>query len=164
MDAEKEFETTLNNLDIDEVYYIKGYNICHRCKKPFTYFRKKKYCSTNCREKANRKKHRIYQNTYYKKWKAQNKDYRKLQSEMAKEWRLENPEKVKAVTKVRAAINKGDIIKPLICEMCGRKTRLNGHHPNYNKPLQVKWVCNSCHSLLHIRKNKLKNLKKEALP
>lgn len=50
---------------------------------------------------------------------------------------------------LRYAVKTGKIIKPEICENCGRKTKLQGHHPDYSKPLSVLWFCGPCHKLAH---------------
>ena len=55
----------------------------------------------------------------------------------------------KARAKVFIALRNGSLIKPNNCANCGRKKELNAHHNNYDKPLEVVWLCDSCHSLLH---------------
>ncbi len=32
---------------------------------------------------------------------------------------------------------------------CGSKSKSHGHHEDYNKPLQVIWVCPACHLKIH---------------
>ena len=54
-----------------------------------------------------------------------------------------------AKEKARSAFKTGRIQKPLFCEVCGKKGKLERHHPNYNKPLEVIWVDRACHSKLH---------------
>ncbi len=54
-----------------------------------------------------------------------------------------------AKDKARDAFVAGKIQKPLFCEICGRKGKLEKHHPDYNKPLEVVWVDRACHSQLH---------------
>ena len=55
----------------------------------------------------------------------------------------------------RAAISrhlkKGSIIKPHACVECKetRVVRLEAHHDDYRKPLDVRWLCTVCHSLSH---------------
>lgn len=52
----------------------------------------------------------------------------------------------KVVGLVQAAITKGDLIRPTICENCGRTTDdIQGHHKDYDKPLEVDWLCRGCH-------------------
>lgn len=49
----------------------------------------------------------------------------------------------------RRAVKTGLLIKPTHCEKCGKAARLYGHHWNYNRPLDVIWVCVTCHKLIH---------------
>ena len=53
---------------------------------------------------------------------------------------------------VRLAIESGKLEK-LPCEVCG-KEKVDGHHEDYNKPLEVNWLCRKHHANLH----KLKKL------
>ena len=32
---------------------------------------------------------------------------------------------------------------------CGRSTQLEAHHKDYNKPLDVDWICKNCHENRH---------------
>lgn len=57
--------------------------------------------------------------------------------------------KIKARNKLRYAVRTGKIMKPKICEKCFDKAKLHGHHSDYNKPLEVLWVCNYCHKKIH---------------
>ena len=50
---------------------------------------------------------------------------------------------------VASAIKKGEIEKPKTCSRCGKERRLDGHHPDYRKPLDVIWLCRLCHRHLH---------------
>ena len=51
---------------------------------------------------------------------------------------------------VNKAIRSGLLIKPSVCENCGKKgCRLEGHHEDYSMPLEVVWLCYSCHRELH---------------
>jgi hypothetical protein len=58
-------------------------------------------------------------------------------------------EKEKARIALRAAVRQGEITKPERCEDCGRATRLQGHHPDYSRPLEVEWLCARCHGKRH---------------
>jgi hypothetical protein len=48
-----------------------------------------------------------------------------------------------------------DLIRPTkCCEDCGKHLKkLVGHHPDYNKPLDVIWLCYPCHSYRHNKRN-----------
>lgn len=36
---------------------------------------------------------------------------------------------------------------PSRCELCGRTKVLERHHPDYDKPLEIQWLCKKCHCL-----------------
>jgi hypothetical protein len=41
------------------------------------------------------------------------------------------------------------IIRPEKCEKCLKICKPHGHHEDYNKPLDVLWLCNICHNHVH---------------
>ena len=57
--------------------------------------------------------------------------------------------KQNARVKMRLALLAGKIIKPNKCEKCEQIKIVEGHHFDYEKPLEVVWVCRKCHSLIH---------------
>lgn len=62
--------------------------------------------------------------------------------------RKENPEKFKARNAVNNAIRDGKISrKP--CHFCQSTENLHAHHEDYDHPLDVVWLCASCHGKLH---------------
>ena len=65
-----------------------------------------------------------------------------------KRWRDENQLKRKAQNMVNNALRDGKITKPDICG-CGRAGRIEGHHDDYAKPLEVRWLCVPCHREVH---------------
>lgn len=46
------------------------------------------------------------------------------------------------------AIRDGKLI-PQPCERCGSKENIHAHHEDYYKPLEVNWLCRTCHGLRH---------------
>ena len=63
-----------------------------------------------------------------------------------------NPETVRSIA--RAAIyhaKKEGKLKPGPCEVCGSVELVNGHHKDYEKPLDVVWLCIKHHMKLHNR-------------
>jgi hypothetical protein len=67
--------------------------------------------------------------------------YRKRQKER-------HPKKVKARKKLRRAVNSGRVLKEP-CQHCGATENLEAHHEDYSKPLEVTWLCKSCHIKRH---------------
>jgi hypothetical protein len=58
---------------------------------------------------------------------------------------------VQAMNQVYRAVRSGRLVKPETCSECGTKTerhRLHAHHENYRKPIDVVWLCASCHGRL----------------
>lgn len=53
-------------------------------------------------------------------------------------------------------------IQKLSCEKCGNK-KSQAHHENYKKPLDVIWLCASCHRKRHIELNKTMPLKRKII-
>jgi hypothetical protein len=58
-------------------------------------------------------------------------------------------EKVFARNELNKAVKRGDVIKPKMCAACGEEKRLTGHHDDYAKPLDVRWLCYPCHGKEH---------------
>lgn len=63
-------------------------------------------------------------------------------------WAKRNREKVNAEQKLRRAVAAG-LVEPKPCEVCGAKAQ--AHHPDYSKPLEVKWLCLCHHHEEHVR-------------
>lgn len=51
-----------------------------------------------------------------------------------------HPEKMNAYNKVKRAIRSGKLI-PGPCEECGATVRVQAHHDDYSRPLDVRWFC-----------------------
>jgi len=57
----------------------------------------------------------------------------------------------KCRTIYQRALIRGMLLRPKQCSQClmvPRRT-LEGHHPDYSKPLEVIWLCHKCHRTLH---------------
>lgn len=50
---------------------------------------------------------------------------------------------------IAKAIKDGLITRPKKCSQCGHTGKINGHHEDYDKPLELVWLCNRCHIRLH---------------
>ena len=64
-----------------------------------------------------------------------------------KKWEGDNPLKVKARNAVAQEVRMGRLQKQP-CEVCG-ECEVEAHHDNYNKPLDVRWLCIKHHRRLH---------------
>ena len=49
---------------------------------------------------------------------------------------------------VRDAIRRGELTRDA-CEVCGSDRNVDAHHDDYTKPLDVRWLCRSCHQKHH---------------
>lgn len=63
-----------------------------------------------------------------------------------------HPEKRIAYNLMKVALLSGDLIrKP--CEVCG-DVKSQGHHDDYTKPLEVRWLCHAHHCEVHGKKSR----------
>jgi len=58
-------------------------------------------------------------------------------------WR-DNPEKAHAYDAVKWALKTGKLQK-YPCQHCGATHYVHAHHEDYSKPLDIIWLCPSCH-------------------
>lgn len=68
-------------------------------------------------------------------------------SEHSKRMYQKYPEKSKARAILNHTLKKGEVVK-LPCYVCG-VTKVEAHHQDYNKPLEVIWVCRLHHNKIH---------------
>lgn len=61
------------------------------------------------------------------------------------------PLKEAAHREVKHAIGNGTLVRPALCSECGsdRHVPISAHHDDYNKPLDVRWLCAVCHKVAH---------------
>lgn len=147
-------------------------HLCRLCnsEKPESDFYKsdKRRCKPCVRAKV--KANRDAKSEYYKKydamrfqrdpWRAeQNRkrastpEYKDKIKEYRKRWLEKNSDKRAAHILMGNAVRRGEIIKPSHCQDCQTeclgKKELHGHHEDYTKPLDVIWLCVSCHYKRH---------------
>ena len=69
---------------------------------------------------------------------------------------LRNRKKYRDRINVRKILNyhvkSGNILKSTCCDDCNGNIKLEAHHEDYSKPLDVMWLCINCHKKRH-RKN-----------
>jgi hypothetical protein len=74
-----------------------------------------------------------------------------LGSKVSFEWAQKHAKEARAGALLRKAITDGIIKKPDKCSGCGKDGGIEGHHADYDKPLEVLWVCTPCHRLEHLK-------------
>lgn len=101
------------------------------------------HCKRHWREKvrANRRANQEYYREY-----DRSRGNRQL-SGYLRQYRKKNPEKYAAHSAVGNAVRDGKLHKKP-CLMCGAE-KVVGHHVDYSKPLDVIWLCQGCHKLIH---------------
>lgn len=135
--------------------------ICTSCRirKPLVEYYKDKNGKdklTSICKKCNTARCRKYQRAHLESKMISDKKYRAKKRVENPGWRLEesrsyikkNPEKHKAHLALHREIRNGNI-KRLPCGVCG-EIKTHGHHPDYNKPLDVIWLCSTHHKRLHL--------------
>lgn len=64
-------------------------------------------------------------------------------------WRRKNPHRYLAYLYTQAAKRLG-VLTPEACEICGAE-KTEAHHPDYERPGLVQWLCRKCHNQIHAR-------------
>lgn len=64
-------------------------------------------------------------------------------------FRIYDRQKVAARRYVRDALSKGILVRQP-CEVCG-ESHTDAHHPDYDQPLTVQWLCRRHHGVVHQR-------------
>ena len=59
------------------------------------------------------------------------------------------PQKKRARRLLNHAVLANRIERPELCQRCGNKGPLQAHHHDYDKPLDVEWLCRPCHDIEH---------------
>jgi ribosomal protein S27AE len=136
---------------------------CKKCgiEKPLTEFYKspgtkdrlKNECK-NCCKKYNEEHYR--KNSEFRcqqtKIYGQTEIGKKVRAEIDKKQRQEHSEKLATRNSTWHAIESGKLSRPNHCSRCGGEGEIQAHHADYTLPLEVQWLCRTCHRLEHIKK------------
>lgn len=123
--------------------YAKAYRDAH--KEKMTAYQKIYGADHREEQKAYRDSHKEKMITYQKAYALT-----KISKEVKTRWRWDNPEKVNAHNITNRAIQNGKLIRSVFCEECGLPKLTQAHHEDYNKPLDVDWLCYECHKAKHV--------------
>jgi len=70
-----------------------------------------------------------------------------LRERVTEAWRRRHPERARAHRALRWAVRSGRITRAVACQRCGSTpNRIEAHHWDYSKPLDVEWLCKPCHA------------------
>src|SRR5688500_17232873 len=109
---------------------------CSKCKTAKDldqFYAKQTYCKDCCKAQQ-------------KAWAEKNWDRR---LEINRQWTLRNHDRKLtmnwATNRLNAAIRRGEMVRPDMCQQCGQAGKIEASHSDYSKPLQVDWLCQPCH-------------------
>lgn len=112
-----------------------------RCRGCFSAYNKKRYASNR------------------EKFKADVKRYKEGNPQTVLATRLktcaEKPTHRNAYRVVEAALKAGELVNPQVCFGCGCKPpehRIEAHHHDYARPLDIVWLCAPCHRRMDARR------------
>jgi len=152
---------TCNELKSIELDYYKGAKHCKECTKKrvrenrlakIDYYREYDRNRPNKDERL--KKSYEYQKT------EKGKEVKKRATQKYRKDKL----KYTAKNILNAAVRDLKIVKPCNCENCGIDCNPHGHHDDYSKALDVRWLCAKCHTDFHNHvREKQRELEKQGL-
>lgn len=126
---------TIADFTSDSTQHDKLNVYCRRCSS----FKDKKYREKN-KELLKEKRRQRYG------YKPKRKGLDPLKRNLSiKAYRQRNKDKLNARARLAYAVKIGKIEKPDKCSICESKTKIEAHHPDYKKPLEIIWVCFQCH-------------------
>jgi len=71
----------------------------------------------------------------------------KANTEINRAWRQEDARRAVAHSRVARSIRDGSLVRQPCCR-CGEEKSV-AHHEDYDKPLEVMWLCQPCHKQRH---------------
>lgn len=139
-------------------------NVCKACRAVYVHNHyvnnRELYLSRSKAQKdRNPKKYKEYLKAYYREHREERKSkdreyamsHREHINAYHRYWRSlpQNSIKKDAWKMVQLALKFNILVRPDTCSKCGVKCKPEAHHPDYSKPLDVIWLCKSCHENVH---------------
>jgi hypothetical protein len=131
---------------------------CFKCKtaKPITEFYVHPQMADGrlgkCKECAKADVRKNYESNlvYYREYDKQRyRDDQKRQKQYAGLYARRTPRQAKAHYTLGNAVRSGKVTRPDGCWHCGSTQNIEAHHVHYDLPLDVVWLCRSCHVKAH---------------
>lgn len=137
---------------------------CFKCKevKPLSEFYKhsgmadghvNKCKSCNRRDVTENRNKNIERIRQYDRERSKSPEHIKAAAEHSKLWRAADKRRMAAHNAVARALRSGSLVRQP-CERCGNAKSL-AHHEDYDKKLDVVWLCEPCHRQRHKEINTL---------
>jgi len=95
------------------------------------------------------KPHSVLARKQYRERMRKDADARARFSEQTKKWAERNKAQRKANIQVGNALRDGVLVRPDSCSQCNVECKPTGHHEDYRSPMDVTWLCLSCHGKRH---------------
>jgi ribosomal protein S27AE len=137
---------------------IRSEKKCFKCKtvKPLTEFythskmadghlNKCKECTKN--DVAQHRSKNIEKIRAYDRERGKHPERAKAAAQISSAWRKADNRRTRAHNAVTRAVRSGKLVRQP-CERCGEIKSL-AHHEDYDKPLEVVWLCQPCHKQRH---------------
>lgn len=88
----------------------------------------------------------------YHKYHKTEKGKQNMMNSSAKSYKKNHTKHIARAT-LKVYVSRGKITKPYYCEVNDYRCsgQLEGHHPDYSKPLEAKWLCTRHHTDLHLK-------------
>lgn len=118
---------------------------CLNCSKTFYSRLKKKYCSKECISEhfLLSPKGRLYKKNKDKRHNEKHKEQLNAKRKYRYHFDLSHRRKMKA------RLMAGKRLDAMPCEVCGSTNDIQAHHKDYDKPLDVRWLCVKHHLEVH---------------
>ena len=101
----------------------------------------------NKKDVTNNRNKNIERIRAYDRERAKIPERKKTASEISKAWRMADKRRLTAHNAVARAIKSGKLVR-LNCVRCNAE-KTYAHHEDYDKPLEVVWLCQPCHKQRH---------------
>ncbi len=99
------------------------------------------------RDSTRHRNENIDQVRQYDRDRAKNPERAAVAAQVSAQWRQKDKRRVAAHNAVARAIRKGTLVRQP-CERCGAANAF-AHHEDYDKKLEVFWLCQPCHKQRH---------------
>ena len=116
----------------------------YRCKECASVYQKERRERLNASKPPGWKEKSKDRAKYMEQWITNNPGYMTAKK---REWWKKNKDRLKVKDAVRYAIKTGKLVKTP-CHICG-DVQVEGHHPDYSRPLDVVWLCRKHHNEVH---------------